>query len=109
MAETPMARAMVACEQIIIDSRTKNVTAVHCFLGMGVARFPSDPQKFSIYATLTNGLGPCTMKVEVALLEGDSVIYSRSVPLDFPNPLTDIRFTFRVRSCVFPKAGKYCV
>jgi hypothetical protein len=84
MNEVPIARGRFLCEQLIVDHYTRNVSLINCFTSWPIDHFPSRPQRFSIFAALTNGSGGIMMRVVVARLDDLSVIYERQVPHHFP-------------------------
>ena len=109
MAEIPMARGLFVCEQVIVDHHTRNASLINCFSGWPIDRFPSPPQRFSVYAALTNGSGNWMMKVSILRLKDLTTIYERLMPHHFPSPMELIRFHFRVKECIFPAPGDYVV
>ena len=109
MAETPMARGLIVCEQIIVDHHSRNISLINRYSGWNVERFPSAPQRFSVFALLTNGSGSCTMKVVISRMIDDEVVYERRMPLYFPSPVVEVPFTLRITQCEFPEAGNYVV
>ena len=76
MVPTPVALGLNVCEKIVVEEGTKNVTLVNCFSKMFVDSFPSDPQRFALYAVLRDGQGLATIQLVVTDAESDEEIYS---------------------------------
>jgi hypothetical protein len=109
--QRPVAVSLILCETVIVDEQTKNVTPVNCFRKRRVAGFPSEPFPFIVLAWLTDGMGQGRLEVVIQLLNSDEmdVVHQTSVPCHFTNPRAEVRFTLRIRDCVFPVAGAYDV
>jgi hypothetical protein len=107
VANVPTASGLLVCEQVIIDKRTENVTPVNCFTTLKVEQFPSEPQRFSVFALLTDGFGDVGLEVVIANLANDEEVYRESQRLRFGNPLQQVRFIYRITRCAFPAAGVY--
>jgi hypothetical protein len=72
-----------------------------------VKSFPSSPQRLTAFAVLTDGLGEATLALRVTRLDTIEVIYHRSWPMRFSNPLVQVRILLNVDECSFPEAGRY--
>jgi hypothetical protein len=107
MIQPPKVIGLFLCDQVIFDRDTQKPCLIGCFAGKAVDDFPSGPQKFDVFAALTDGLGDVTMDLAVTHLETDQEIYSRQFPFRFPDPLRVIHLYFRVRTCEFPARGSY--
>jgi hypothetical protein len=64
MIPRPIALGLTICEKAIVEERTRNLTLVSCFTKLIVEDFPSLPQRFALFAVLTDGLGNGTIVVE---------------------------------------------
>jgi hypothetical protein len=109
MSHRPVVIGLLACEQIIVEERTRNVTPVNCFTTRRVEHFPSAGERFVVFAALTDGLGETTLDVAIQHLEDLDEIYRRSVTLRFADPLQNVWFAFRITACSFPTPGAYQV
>lgn len=109
MAEVPMARNLFVCEQVIVDHYTRNVSLINCTSGWAIDQFPSDLQRFCVYAILSNGLGNCAMRVRIVHLTDESEIFERRIDYRFSDPLSVLKFNLRIRQCIFPEEGRYAV
>ncbi len=109
MVELPMARGLLVCEQIIVDQRTRSASLINCTGGWSVADFPSSPQRFCVYTTLTNGRGACELKLRIVNLDDGLPIFERRIEFRFENPRDVLKFSLRVNQCIFPVEGSYAV
>jgi hypothetical protein len=109
MIQRPTAVGLILCQQAIIEEETRNVTLVNSFAELRVDAFPSSPQRFTVFAILTDGLGDMTLELDIARLDTLESIYARSWRATWTNPLRAVRFLARVGSCTFPTPGRYQV
>jgi hypothetical protein len=107
MTPPPIVLGLNLCEKVIVEEGTRNVSLVSTFEKLTVDGFPSPPQRFALYALLTNGLGDGTIDVVVTRLETDQTTYSHRLAVRFPSPLQDLRLLLRIRECSFPAPGTY--
>ena len=107
MDELPVARGLFLCEAVIVEERTRNISLINCFNRRVVGAFPTPPQRFAAFAVFVNGWGTIPVDVRVTDLTDDSLVYIRSAPLTFADPLRETRFVFRFGELTFPHAGRY--
>ncbi|MBI1915497.1 MAG: hypothetical protein HYS12_12295 [Planctomycetes bacterium] len=107
MVPTPTALGLTICEQVIVDRHSRNPSPINIFLGMGVERFPSDPQRFSVFATLTDGQGAGTLELVGIRLDTDNKVYHQRFPITFPDRGTLVNISIRVRTVRFPAPAWY--
>lgn len=109
MVQPPKALGLFICDQVIFDRDTQKPSLIGCFAGMEVGEFPSGPQRFDIFAALTDGLGAVTIDLTVTHLDTEEQVYARGVVVEFPDPLRLIQLRRRVGDCSFPDPGSYMV
>ena len=109
MSQIPTVIGLLLCEQLVIEERTHNVTLVNCFTKCKAATFPSERQRFAVFAALTDGFGDIELKLVVQHLATEEEIYHALRTLRFADRLQEVRFLFRVTNCSFPAAGPYDV
>jgi hypothetical protein len=107
MFPTPVVLGLTVCEKAIIEQGTQNVTLVSSFTRLVVEEVPSPPQRFSVYAVLTEGLGDATIVLTVTNLETDEEVDRIERNLRFPDRLAEVRLLFQIRQCPFPVEGTY--
>ena len=92
MSQRPTVAGLLVCEHLIVQARTHNMTLVNCFTMRKVERFPSEPQRFTIFAALTDGQGRIELDVVIRRLDDLQRIYRASVTQGFIDPLQQVRF-----------------
>ena len=108
MTPPPVALSLMICEQVIVDLHTQNPTPVSIFTGLSVEEFPSPPQRFSIFACLTNGRGEHDLRLVANRLDTGESFYEQRHRIHFPNPLLLSNVHIRVRGDIcFPESGRY--
>jgi Family of unknown function (DUF6941) len=95
------------CEQVIVDRHSQNPSLINSFTGRGVDQFPSSPQRFSAFAALTEGSGSVTIELAAVRLDTLERVYTQRLDVLFPNPLTVVHLSIRIRQLRFPVAGHY--
>ncbi|HVS36892.1 MAG TPA: hypothetical protein VMS17_15135 [Gemmataceae bacterium] len=80
MVQPPRAIGLFLCDQVIIERGTQKASLIGCFAGRAVTAFPSEPQKFDVFAALTDGLGDVTIDLTATHLETDQEVYARRFP-----------------------------
>lgn len=107
MNPSPTAVGLFLCEQVIVDQHSRNPSPINIFTGMAVEAFPSARQRFSAFATLTEGNGNATMKLVANRLDTGDEVYSRSYPIGFPDRVAVVNIMIRLNDISFPAAGVY--
>jgi hypothetical protein len=69
MTPKPISIGLLLCDRVIIDKDTNCPSAVGIFTGLAVEQFPSDPQRFSVLALLTDAQGVGRGKLVVYSLD----------------------------------------
>jgi len=107
MVPDPTALALLLCEQVIVDQHSRNPSPINIFTGLAVERFPSDPQRFSVFAALTDSQGEGRLEVRAIRLDTGEQFYAQQYPLQFPNRATVVNVNIRIRNIRFPVYGEY--
>jgi hypothetical protein len=107
MIPPPSAIGLTLCDYVILEEGTRKISLVGSFTGLQVLGFPSVPQRFSVFAVLTDGMGDGTIELAVTQLETDQEIYSVRRSVHFPDRFMEVRVLFRVGQCSFPVPGTY--
>ena len=107
MTPEPTAIALTICDQVIVDERTKKPSIIGMFTGLGVEQFPSDPQRFSVCASLTGGVGDGRIELSVSQASTGETIYQQAGTIHFPDRTDMVNVFFRIRKLRFPAPGFY--
>jgi hypothetical protein len=107
MATKPIVLGLSICDYVIVEEKTKKVSLVGSFSGLGVDDFPARALPFSVYAALCDAVGPVTFTLVVTRLDTGEEIYKRENHIVFPDKLTEVHYVFRLYNCEFPVASWY--
>lgn len=111
---SPVVRSLVACEEIVRDADTQQVSllrVVNTVRSNGAPAYPALRPHFAVFAVLTSGRGAGELWMEIRAAEGEGVIYaSPRQRVAFPDdPLMLHGASYRIRNLVFPLPGLYWV
>jgi hypothetical protein len=107
MPQRPSAISLMLCDQVVFEQGTQKPYLLGVFTGVAADNFPTAPQRFDIFAALTDGQGEVRMTLSVVHLDTNEEIYSQKLTASFPDPLRVVNLRFRVRRLVFDAAGTY--
>lgn len=107
MTPPPVPLGLALCNLVIIDQHSRMPSLIGMFTGLEVDRFPSDPQRFSVFAALTDGLGNGRIEWVALRLETGEQVYAQNGTIDSPDRLKVVNVNFRVRGIIFPAPGSY--
>src|SRR5262249_28897426 len=107
MPRRPSALSLMLCDKVVFEQGTQKPYLLGVFTGVAKTRFPTDPQRFDIFAALTDARGDVTIVLSVVQMDTDQEIYSRRLPVDFPDPLRVINLRIEVGELVYPAPGTY--
>jgi hypothetical protein len=95
------------CDKVVFEQGTQKPYLLGVFTGVAAARFPTDPQRFDIFAALTDMRGDVIMDLSVVHLDTDQEIYSRRLTVHFPDPLRVVNLRIEVGELIYPGPGTY--
>jgi hypothetical protein len=111
MTPKPVAIGLLLCDRVIVDKDTNSPSAIGIFTGLAVERFPSEPQRFSVLAVLTDAQGDGRGRLAVYRLDQhwlrQEEIYVTEHAIRFPDRFAVVNFNLRVRTIRFPASGSY--
>ena len=107
MVPKPIALALFVCDYVIVEERTKKISLIGNFTGIGVDHFPAAVPPISIFAVLTEGIGDATIEIVVARLDTAEDLFVYRSSLHFPEKLVEVPFHVRLKQCSLPSAGIY--
>ena len=102
MLQRPSAAGLLLCEQVILEEKTRNITLVNSFTRFRGSNFPTPPQRFVVYAVLTDGLGDAWMSLVVHRLDTVEEVHDLHWQMKFRDPLRQIRVVLRLTDLSFP-------
>ncbi len=105
----PTCLALILCEQVIQDGRTKNLTLVNSFNTIP-ARIggptPHQHTRLAVFVSLTGGHGQNRGKLTIEDAKENEVFHGEG-DIVFPNPLAVVEMTFDIRGLPLPCEGNY--
>lgn len=107
MVPRPVAIGLTLCDQVIVDERTKKPSLIGSFTGIAVDNFPSDPQRFSVCASLTGTSGSGRIELRVIQLATGDEVYRQYGGLSLGDRTDIVNVFFRLRRIRFPAPGFY--
>lgn len=107
MIKLPSVLGLILCRRFDVDIQRSETSLVGLFHTLDVPRFPSPPQRFTVYSALYDGVGEGTMELVCTRLETEQDVYSYKRWTAFPGRGQIAHMEIKVRQCVFPAAGRY--
>ena len=107
MPQWPSAVSLMLCDQVIFEHGTQKPNLQGVFTGVAVDGIPTSPQRFDIFAALTDGLGEVPLSLRVLRLDTDEQIYAQKLKVTFPSPLQVVNLRIRVRHLIYRAVGTY--
>ena len=108
--ETPIAVAMIICDQIITEKGTEKKSLVGCFNNVASISFPTRPINCSVFVALTNGRGKFKAELKCINEEADrSQVFGMAGPLEFDDPMQTVEMGFKLTNLSFPKPGRHVI
>jgi hypothetical protein len=95
------------CDRVVFEHGSQKPYLLGVFTGLAVETLPSTPQRFDVFAALTEGLGDVKITLSVVHLETGREVYSKNIRLNFPDPLQVVNLRLQVRRLVFDVGGMY--
>ena len=105
----PTCLAIILCECVVEDIRTRNKCILNTFNNITSKIFPLTIARLTVFATLTSGRGIMPMKVTLLKDGAESPMLDLKGELNFGNPLNVVDMIMDMRNIVFPSAGWYSV
>jgi len=80
----PKCKAILLCDQVIVDARTGHYTAVGIFDEFPTVAYPGKTRSFVIYLQLTSGIGSYAITLEILdLTDGTRIASARGPSIHF--------------------------
>ena len=69
MPQRPSAISLMLCDQVVFEQGTQKPYLLGVFTGVAADSFPTAPQRFDVFAALTDGQGDVRMTLSVVHLD----------------------------------------
>ena len=107
-ASTPFALALLVCDSVVVDERSKKKTLVGIFDTVYVAQFPTQHYPVVLYARLTDAEGQYAFRLEYVRVETDELLMSTDIPpVNLPDRLKIHELVFEPPPIPLTAPGEY--
>ena len=104
----PKCKAILLCDQTIIDAATGKLSIIGIFARFTVPAFPGTLIPFTAFLQMTSGIGRYKITLEIHDLREDTVVARAEGPeVDFPDRATKINFATPVPPLALEHPGAY--
>ena len=107
MSVKPVAVGLVVCELVVVDDKTRNITAVSCFSRRVVEVPLAWMPPFFVVVALADGQGTMPAQLVIERLDTLESTYERAFQLRMDDSLRDLSVSFRVQAQAIPVFGFY--
>ena len=109
MVPSPFAVSLLLCEKVIIDLKSRNPSLINIFSGRAVREFPSLPERFSVFAALTDAVGRGTIELRVVDVSSEESIFDWEDAIQFTDRFAVLNLHIELEEVTFPNAGIFAV
>jgi hypothetical protein len=104
----PKCKAILLCDQAIVDAFTGKPSIIGIFGGFNAPAFPGQTAPFTAFLQLTDGIGEYQITIEVRDLQEDTIIgRAEAPPMNFPDRTTKLNCFIAVPPLPLTHAGRY--
>lgn len=105
----PTVLALMICENVIEDRRTRNKSLINTFSHIHSLSFPCRHQRMTVYVCLTDGRGEVPLGIRMLHDNSRTVVVETKATARFKDPLAVLEITFDLRGLLFSEPGRYAV
>lgn len=104
----PKCKAILLCDQVIVEAATGKVSVIGIFGGWVFPHFPHSTPSFTVFLQLTDGIGKYAISMEVHDLQSDQIIAQAPIKeIEFRDRKKKVSLPFSVSSLPIPQVGRY--
>jgi hypothetical protein len=104
----PVCKAILLCDQVIVDARTNKVSVIGIFTFFGLPQFPGQTFPVTAFLQLTNGIGKYALTVEIHdLSTGRVIARAELAEVEFEDRATKSNVVFSVPALPLQHPGIY--
>lgn len=103
----PECKAILMCDQIIVDAMTGKSSLIGLFDRFTLIKFPVQLPPFWVFLQLVDGIGRYGLLVEIHDLREDKIIARLEIPVEFPERTNRANVQFVVAGLPLSHSGVY--
>jgi hypothetical protein len=107
----PKCLAVIICESVVEDLRTRNKSILNAYNVISAPKFPTTHDRMTVFVSLTEGRGPADTRF-VLLRDsqsGQEQILEVRGKVKFPNPVAVVDLVVDLRNVPVPGPGPYAM
>jgi hypothetical protein len=105
---TPFALAILICDQVIVDEKSKKKTLVGVFDTINAVEFPANHPRVSIYARMTDAEGQYDFRIEHVQVKTDKLLFKGEIlGVTVPDRLKMHELVLELQNVPLPESGEY--
>jgi len=101
--------ALVICDLVIEDARTRNKSLIGIFNRIHMPRLPSVYPRFFIFSSLTGGSGKTELVLRLLHVDSGTTVFETRGELMFEHPDSVVDIIFDIAALTFQQEGQYSV
>ncbi len=108
----PEILALLICESVIEDSRSKNKTIVSTFNRITSKAYPARHDRLAAFLSMTSGHGDYELKIRIVRADsapGEDMLLEVGGQVVFADPFAVVELTLDLRGLAIPKPGGYAI
>ncbi|MBE9512455.1 MAG: hypothetical protein IMY77_00105 [Chloroflexi bacterium] len=107
-ASTPFPVALLLCDSVVVDERSKKKTLVGVFDNINAVSFPTTYRPITLYARLTDAEGQYSFRLDYVQVKTDQLLAKAEIPsLNIPDRLSAYEIMLEPPPIVIPEPGEY--
>ena len=105
---TPVPKALLLCDSVVVDERSKKTTLVGIFDRIFIRKFPGSHGPLTIYARLTDAEGRYELRIDYVQVKTDKLLAQAKLPaLEIPDRLKEHEVIIEPPPVQIPEPGQY--
>jgi hypothetical protein len=108
---SPQCLAIILCEGVVEDVRSRNKCILNTFNCVWARTFPVAHDRMTVFVSLTDGRGESPIQVRFMqdAASDQRILFELGGAIRFPSPLDVVDVTFDLRNVPVPEAGNYAI
>ena len=103
----PKLHAMLVCDQVIKDEKTKNSSLIGVFNSILAAGFPASHARLTVYVSVIDAQGSYHLRLELVRMSDDMAIGRGEADVSVGDRFLPAEWMFELRGLTFEQPGEY--